>query len=537
LILARPEAAPPPPPPQDPPAQAVAATPLFETADRCMACHNGVTSSSGEDVSIGFSWRASMMANAARDPYWHAAVRREITDHPQARALIEDTCSTCHMPMSRYEAHFGGGSGEVFENLPVTGAQTRSQVLAADGVSCSACHQITAEGLGDSATFTGGFHVDETTPWGERALLGPFETDRGRAALMNSATGFVPRQADHIQSSELCASCHTLYTESLDAAGNQVGELPEQVPYLEWLASDFAAAEGGRSCQSCHMPVVSEPVAVTGVLGQPREDVNRHIFLGGNFFMLGMLNRYRGELGVKAMPQELDAAVLRTVHHLQTETARVELSSDLSGGTLSAAVTVTNLGGHKLPTAYPSRRAWLHLTVRDAGGAVVFESGALERSGAIEGNDNDRDGSLYEPHYDMITGSDQVQIYEPILVDVEGNVTTGLLSGYRYAKDNRLLPRGFVKENADPDVAVYGEALDDADFQGGADGIRYEVAVAGRTGPFTVDVELRFQPIGFRWARNLDGYNSFETDRFLRYYDEMSSGSDVTLATASTTVE
>jgi soluble lytic murein transglycosylase-like protein len=82
LVLLSPEAAPPPPAPADLPVNHAVATALFETADRCMACHNGVSTSTGEDVSIGFDWRASMMANAARDPYWQAAVRRETLDHP-----------------------------------------------------------------------------------------------------------------------------------------------------------------------------------------------------------------------------------------------------------------------------------------------------------------------------------------------------------------------------------------------------------------------------------------------------------------------
>ena len=34
---------------------------LFVTADRCMACHNGLVTQSGQDVSIGVDWRASMM--------------------------------------------------------------------------------------------------------------------------------------------------------------------------------------------------------------------------------------------------------------------------------------------------------------------------------------------------------------------------------------------------------------------------------------------------------------------------------------------
>ena len=51
--------------------------PQFQTSDRCLACHNGLMTPSGEDVSIGFLWRASMMANSSRDPYWQAGVRRE----------------------------------------------------------------------------------------------------------------------------------------------------------------------------------------------------------------------------------------------------------------------------------------------------------------------------------------------------------------------------------------------------------------------------------------------------------------------------
>ena len=48
---------------------------LFQTSSDCLACHNGLTTPAGEDVSIGVQWRASMMANSSRDPYWHAAVR------------------------------------------------------------------------------------------------------------------------------------------------------------------------------------------------------------------------------------------------------------------------------------------------------------------------------------------------------------------------------------------------------------------------------------------------------------------------------
>lgn len=528
LVLVYPEEAPPPPEPQAMPPSHAAAPALFETADRCMACHNGVTTSTGEDVSIGFDWRASMMANAARDPYWQAAVRRETLDHPHAAAAIEDKCSTCHMPMARYEAHLGGGMGEVFANLPVGEGTGRSVVLAADGVSCSACHQIQPEGLGDPSTFTGGFRVDETTPWGDRPVLGPFQVDAGRQALMRSATGFIPREGDHIQASELCASCHTLYTHAYDDAGNEVGELPEQVPYLEWRESDFA--DEGRSCQSCHMPVVTESVPVTRVLGQPRDSVNRHVFRGGNFFMLGMLNRYRDELGVEALPQELDAAVRRTLDHLKERSAVLTVSeASVTDGTLAATVQVENLGGHKLPTAYPSRRVWLHLTLRDGNGEVVFESGAFQPDGSIRGNDNDLDGARYEPHHTVIRDEGQVQIWESVMVDWEDRVTTGLSYGVRFVKDNRILPRGFQKGSVHQDVAVQGEAVADRDFTGGSDRVHFRIPVEAGDGPFRIEAELWYQPIAFRWARNLAEYESFETERFVGYFDAMAAGSGTVL--------
>ena len=67
--------------------------PQFQTSDRCVACHNGLITPSGTDVSIGFAWRASMMANSSRDPYWQGSVRRETIDHRESAAAIEDECS------------------------------------------------------------------------------------------------------------------------------------------------------------------------------------------------------------------------------------------------------------------------------------------------------------------------------------------------------------------------------------------------------------------------------------------------------------
>ncbi len=120
-----------------------------------------------------------------------------------------------------------------------------------------------------------------------------------------------------------------------------------------------------------------------------------------------------------------------------------------------------------LATGFPARRAWLHLTVQDANGQVVFESGATNPDGSILGNDNDLDPAAYEPHYLSIDSPEQVQIYEAIMGNVDGQVTTILLAAAQYLKDNRLLPTGFDKSSVLDDIAVRGTALGDDDFGAG----------------------------------------------------------------------
>lgn len=504
---------------------------MFQTSDRCFACHNGMATSAGEDISIGLSWRPTMMANSSRDPYWQAGVRRESIEHPESKALIEDECSVCHMPMARTVSKAMGKEGEVFAHLPFDADKPMSK-LAQDGVSCSLCHQIGPEKLGTRDSFVGGYVIDTTKPRGQRTEYGPFEVEKGHNRIMRTSTGgYVPEQGKHFRQSEICGTCHTLYTKALGANGQVVGELPEQMPYLEWYESQYRET---KSCQACHMPVVKEEVPATRVLGVPREGVSRHVFQGGNFFMQRMLNQFRNELSVDALPQELDSAAMRTLEHLRRETANVSIGEVTTGnGRLQFPVSVENLSGHKLPTAYPSRRVWVHLTVKDRNNQVMFESGALESSGLIRGNDNDLDALKYEPHYDEITSSDQVQIWEAIMVDQKGLPTTGLLAAVKYEKDNRLLPKGLEKAKASKDIVVQGPAANDASFQAGGDTVRYSVNTGGAQGPFRIDAELLFQPIGYRWANNLKKFDAPETKRFTGFYDKMSSGSAALLDQAT----
>jgi hypothetical protein len=352
---------------------------------------------------------------------------------------------------------------------------------------------------------------------------------------MHSVTGAEPIEGKHVQQSELCATCHTLITEAFGPDGAVIGSIPEQVPYQEWRHSAF---KDERSCQSCHMPRFEQPIPVTSVLGEAREGLSRHTFIGGNFFMLRMLNGFRNELGVRAQPAELEASAKATLRQLQQDSATVGIARAVSANDhVDLDIDVRNITGHKLPSGYPSRRAWLHLTLRDASGRLVFESGAIGPDGRIAGNDADADGGAFEPHYEQIEQPDQVQIYESVMEDRAGKPTTGLLQAVAFAKDNRLLPRGFDKTTADADIAVRGGALQDPDFAGGGDRVRFRIATVGMRGPFTAAVELRYQPIAYRWAHNLGTYAAPEPKRFVGYYEQLAPASSTVLAQSAMTVE
>jgi hypothetical protein len=489
---------------------------LFAGSGACGVCHTGLTDEAGADVSIDSFWRSTMMANAARDPYWQATVRTEVLKNPALQEIIEDKCATCHMPMARTTAAAGGGVGQVLDGGYLNPAN-ELHTLGLDGVSCTLCHQIEPNSPASADSFSGGYPIDTETPAGERVNYGPFPVEEGSADLMRSASGYLPVESRHIGQATLCATCHTLYTPYLDADGAVAGEFPEQTAFLEWRASDY---HQNRSCQNCHMPHAQGGVVLSVTGGDPRQPFSQHSFVGGNAFMVNALRIFAEERQVTAATEHFGATLARIQDQIGNRTASIALENvAVSGGELTAEVLITSQAGHKFPTGFPSRRAWLHVTVTDPGGVVIFESGAVAADGSISGNDNDADPAAYEPHYAAISDPDQVQIYESMMGDTEGQVTTTLLRGAGYLKDNRLLPTGLDKESAPADIAVYGEALEDPDFVAGGDRVQVRVSLGDAQGPFTVSAELLYQAIGYRWADNLRGFDAQEVVDFLRYYD------------------
>ena len=382
----------------------------FSASGDCAFCHTGLTDRSGTDVSIDTAWRSSIMANSTRDPYYRASVRSEVLANPEFDAEIQDKCTVCHLGMAYQTAKFTNQPTLLFSDDGFMAADNPLYDLAQDGVSCSLCHQIQAEGLGEAASFSGHYSIDSATQKGSREVFGPFAIDTNMSVLMSGASGYIPVEAEFIRQSELCAVCHNLFTPYITNDGQLSSEeFPEQTPQLEWLHSGYTQTS---TCQNCHMPSADGAVAISNSGSPAREPFAQHILVGGNQYLANLFANNTDALNGTATSEQFLNTANQTLEQLTQKTALLNLNGEQAGSQINLDVSVQALTGHKFPTSFPSRRAWLHVIIKDAGGKTFFESGGWQPDGAIIGNANDEDGAQYEPHYTLIQTADQVQIYE-----------------------------------------------------------------------------------------------------------------------------
>jgi hypothetical protein len=109
------------------------------------------------------------------------------------------------------------------------------------------------------------------------------------------------------------------------------------------------------------------------------------------------------------------------------------------------------------------------------------------------------------------------------------------LTATQYLNDNRILPAGFDKASASAEIAVRGEAVSDPEFKGGSSTTQYQILAKDASGPFKIAVEFLYQPIGYRWARNLASVQADETQHFVKYFEQAAPNSAVVLAHAAAT--
>jgi hypothetical protein len=490
-------------------------TAIFLTSSRCRGCHGpdpqhlANVTLDGVDINLFDDWQTSMMGLAGVDPLWKAKVRQEVLTNPAHAIELQNLCTDCHAPMGHFSAFYKGADHYTLEDLA-------DDSLGLSGVGCLGCHAIGQTGLG--GRFTGDIPYDTN-----RVAYGPFIMPF--TGPMQLYVNFTPTYSDHVSQGKFCSPCHTLISHTVDLDGIPTGtSFVEQATYHEWVNSSYPAM--GKTCQTCHMPQVEDPVKIavgyTALLG--RSPFNQHSFAGANSFMVDLIRRNKAALNIIASEANFDSTLAATNRNLRYNTLDAELSDpDFFNDSVGFELMLTNKSGHKFPSGYPSRRAIVVFTLTADNGDTLFSSGNFDSSGEIVNY-----GGVVEPHHDVITSENQVQIYEMNMGDVNGDFTTILERANVHLKDNRIPPLGFTNQHASYDtMRVVGAADTDPDFnkagstQGtGRDIVHYRIALNGYTGTFKATAKVYYQAVPPAWLTEMRTLDAPEINSFLSMYDE-----------------
>jgi hypothetical protein len=408
------------------------------------------------------------------------------------------------------------------------------------------CHHIAGTQLGQENTSTGNFITGSPD-----VVYGPYKNNTIVTKPMEHALGLSPKFAPQIGSSELCGSCHDILLPVFGNSGNRIGAGYEQSTHLEWLNSDSGrSGPQFRSCQDCHMPTQYKghnlhfkiansesndqfpPTTNRLPDGQikltERSRFYRHSLHGLNGFLNQFFQQFPLILGFQQVdwmseqPSPLDPPAppfgtnfvmelplftgfesMLDMAANQTATVEIGPVRKTRDGQLRSVITVRNLTGHDLPTGVGFRRVFLQVLVLDKQGTMLWASGRTNELGFIlDGLTNNvldseqpvrfPDAPI-QPHYQLINSGSQVQIYQELIRDSDGILTTSFLRRVQPVKDNRIRPKGFdpkffarsdspyIRELA----VLHGEEARDPDYVNpkltGADKIEYRVPLDADT--------------------------------------------------------
>ncbi|HYV91912.1 MAG TPA: T9SS type A sorting domain-containing protein [Chitinophagales bacterium] len=485
----------------------------FLTSISCKGCHGYDTmhhanvAEGGVDINLYDDWESSMMANSAKDPLWRAKVSHEILVDPGHSPELQTQCTSCHAPMGHFTAMYHGAASYTLNDL-------YNDTLGLNGVACGGCHEIGTQNLG--TVFSGDIPYD-TSKKEYGPFLNPF------TGPMQLYEGLIPTYSAHMNTSAVCSSCHTLISKTADLNGNYNGHtFIEQATYHEWLNSSFP--QDSIPCQHCHMPQITDSVVIANnILSlSPRSPFNQHQFVGGNYFMVNLIKQNKTSLNATAPDVDFDSTLAETYRMLTQQALTVHLYLDsISVDTAFFRFQITNKAGHKFPSGYPSRRAVVQFVIVNGNQDTVFQSGVFDGTYEVKNIDD-----VFEPHYNMINQASQVQIYEMIMGDVNGDFTSVLERADTFLKDNRIPPDGFVSTFPSYDTTkIVGDALNDPDFNKaginegtGRDIVHYHIPLSGITGPVNVYAKVFYQSVPPRWVKEMFTYSSAEIDTFKSMY-------------------
>lgn len=268
----------------------------------------------------------------------------------------------------------------------------------------------------------------------------------------------------------------------------------EQTTYFEWRNSRYENEVAPRNptamtCQACHMtahrrhddypdfdakrivnvlsnryPPAAGRALEEAITYTEKESIYRHVLSGINYFVFEMYEQFPELLGAFNVDPNTPKNTLHPMvnardwieNHAERITADVAITglTETNDRNLEAEVEITNLAGHKFPTGAGFRRAFITFEVLDGDGQPLWISGRTSPLGVLldqNGKTLNSEKTIVpwesQPHHQIITRQDQVQIYETRALNSERQLQTTVLGIYHEYKDNRILPNGWLPVN------------------------------------------------------------------------------------------
>ena len=256
-------------------------------AEACGTCHQAIYE----------EWKTSMHADAYDDPFFQAYWKKD------GQVWV---CLNCHTPLANQQP-------TLIQSLPGNRVEKAVQIVnprydaayQREGVTCAACH--VRDGV----------------------ILGPFD---------DSAAPHPVKYDPAFRTTALCHRCHSVASGPLQFyRAGPCGTFTE-------YEGEFFMKERGFTCQHCHMPEISRPVATDGPIRQGRQ----HVWRGGHD------------------PEMVKRAVAIQV--------KADPPVPAPGDTVTMTLTLINAGaGHKIPTGDPDRHFTVEFYVKDQAGNILEE--------------------------------------------------------------------------------------------------------------------------------------------------------------------
>jgi len=456
-------------------------TSAMEPPTACFSCHRSFApGSNANDFMPHNSWGGSMMAHAARDPLFWAALDVANADLPG----VGDYCLRCHTPTGWLEGRVAktteGGRIAGEDGCQLTGNHTSFESKGNDyaGITCHFCHRLNETGpMGQQSPLeNGNFWIDDSTScetdegtYGGPCRKGPYQYAPGDPLTPPHGWEY----SAFLDHGDMCGTCHDVSTPFTSQGplktlilldGTDTGiPMPIERTFTEWKGSDFRnvifrdglgdgvqstpALVRGQTCQDCHMAKTEDPMAQAcsnNPEGSRAGNLPVHEFVGANTWIPAII---RGEYGpglsgIEDRVDDLTRTIERAKLMLTQRSAAIEVSvaaPTVGSSSLQASVKVVNLTGHKLPTGYvEGRRMWLHVLAQDGEGQTIWENGRWDPdTGALQ---QDAQTKVYESKKGIWNAESKTCE----TTDAKGRAQFHFVLNNCVVKDNRIPPLGFT---------------------------------------------------------------------------------------------